>query len=174
VALLNTGTMSDRMTPTPITDDGHAWEVREETRSFQQADDPGPDAEIWRSLLPRWKAAEPQIELTDAPGVKEIAAALSPEIPEREVQMRCVQSAVASYDRAGFSAAAVTAMFIATGAPLWVERSVRLVQLRFDRPHAVVAIARGGAWEGIPIFHAWVDPAQRLTEADEDPGAEPG
>jgi hypothetical protein len=168
VAMLNTGTMSDRMTPEPITDDGHAWEVRAETRSFQEADDPGPDVQIWRSRLPRWKAAEPGIELTDAPGVKEVAAALVPERPERDVQMTCVQSAVASYDQVGFSAAAVTAMFLATGAPSWLERSVRLVQLRFDRPHAVVAIARGGAWEGIPIFHAWVDPAQRLTEAEED------
>lgn len=29
--------------------------------------------------------------------------------------------------------------------------------LSFDRPHAVVALARGGAWEGVPVVHAWVD-----------------
>ena len=29
--------------------------------------------------------------------------------------------------------------------------------LGFDRPHAVVAVARGGAWEGVPVVHAWVD-----------------
>jgi hypothetical protein len=171
VVQLNDGAIPDQMAPTAITEGGHAWNVREETRSFQDADDPGLGAEMWRSLLPRWKA-QAETDLTDAPGVGAVAAALAPGMSERAVATTCVQAAVASYDEAGFSAAAVTAIVMLTGVPTWVKRPVRLVELKFDRPHAVVAIARGGAWEGIPIFHAWVDPAQRLTEAVENPGAE--
>jgi hypothetical protein len=167
--LLNKGGISHQTAPSPTTEDGHAWSVREETETFQAANDPGPDAELWRSLLPRWKA-EATIELTDAPGVREVAAALASGIAERKVAVKSVQSAVGSYDETGFSAAAVTVIHLMTGVPSWVERSVRRVELRFDRPHAVVAIARGGAWEGVPIFHAWVDPAQRLDATDENAG----
>ena len=34
----------------------------------------------------------------------------------------------------------------------------RTKDVTFDRPHAVVAVARGGAWEGVPLFHCWVTP----------------
>ncbi len=52
--------------------------------------------------------------------------------------------------------AAVTALGIPTGVPDFVERTFRRVEITFDRPHAVIAIARGGPWEGVPIFSAWV------------------
>jgi hypothetical protein len=29
--------------------------------------------------------------------------------------------------------------------------------------HAVVAIARGGAWESVPLFHAWVTPDMHIV-----------
>ena len=46
----------------------------------------------------------------------------------------------------------------ATGVPQFVERTIRRVDVTFDRPHAVIAIARGGRWEGVPVFNAWVTP----------------
>ena len=46
-----------------------------------------------------------------------------------------------------------------TGAPEFVERTISRVDLTFDRPHAVIAIARGGPWEGVPVFNAWVTPS---------------
>ena len=144
---------------------GHAWRVREESRTFLTRDDPGPGAEVWRSRLPRWRA-EATIELERAPGVAEVGEALAAGVAEPGVGLACVQSAVAAYDGDGFSAAAVTAVVVATGMPSLVERSVSCVEVTFDRPHAVVAIARGGAWEGVPLFHAWVDPAHRLFESD--------
>jgi hypothetical protein len=44
---------------------------------------------------------------------------------------------------------------------MFVERTIRRVELMFDRPHAVIAIARGGPWEGVPVFNAWVTPSKR-------------
>jgi hypothetical protein len=47
---------------------------------------------------------------------------------------------------------------MAMGAPQFVQRTIHRVEVTFDRPHAVVAVARGGAWEGVPLFHCWVTP----------------
>ncbi|GGU38694.1 hypothetical protein [Nocardioides albus] len=130
---------------------GHAWTVREVT-AFGSA-----PADRWRSHLPEW-SAEDRHDLAAAPGVAEIAGGVMAAI-ETDTEAVCVQKAVASYDREGFKAAAVTGMMVraATGAPR--ETTVRQIDLRFDRPHAVVAVARGGAWEGIPLFDSWVTPA---------------
>lgn len=51
--------------------------------------------------------------------------------------------------------------------PEYLERKIRHVQVSFDRPHAVIAIARGGAWDGVPLFEAWVTP-EMFTAADLD------
>ncbi|NYI78760.1 hypothetical protein [Nocardioides panzhihuensis] len=129
---------------------GHAWAV-EEVTVFG-----GAPADRWRSHLPEW-SAEDRHDLDAAPGVAEIARGVMAAV-EKESEAACVQKAVASYDREGFEAAAVTGMMVrAGGAPR--ETTVRQIDLRFDRPHAVVAVARGGAWEGIPLFSSWVTPA---------------
>ncbi|MFE6645540.1 hypothetical protein ACFVJS_03190 [Nocardioides sp. NPDC057772] len=129
---------------------GHAWTV-EEVTIFG-----GTPSDRWRSHLPEW-SAEDRHDLSAAPGVGEIARGVMAAI-EEETEAACVQKAVASYDREGFEAAAVTGMMVrAAAAPR--ETKVRQIDLRFDRPHAVVAVARGGAWEGIPLFSSWVTPA---------------
>lgn len=132
-------------------EDGHAWTVQEVT-AFGSA-----PSDRWRSHLPEWNA-EDLHDLSAAPGVAEIARGVMAAV-EEESEAVCVQKAVASYDREGFKAAAVTGMMVraATAAPR--ETKVRQIDLRFDRPHAVVAVARGGAWEGIPLFSSWVTPA---------------
>lgn len=152
-AMLDAGTLDSRARSARELADGHAWTVREERRHVQERD---PD-EVWTTRLPRW-SADASIELDDAPGAREVVAALRAAMPRLEGEATCAQSATATYDEKGFSAAAVTALMVATSAPMTVDRTVRVVDVRFDRPHAVVAIARGGAWDGVPLCHAWVRP----------------
>lgn len=115
---------------------------------------------MWEARLPAWSATH-TTDLATAPGVGLIAAPIQAMLPE-ESDVSCVQNVSATYDEDGFSAAAVTVLAVAGSAPPMGEsRTIRQVTLSFDRPHAVVAVARGGAWDGIPLFHAWVDPKER-------------
>jgi hypothetical protein len=128
------------------------------TESFVGWDAPDDFDTLWRSHLPRW-SGDTVSALTGAPGVAEIVAALCEAAPALAGPFACIQTATASYDESGFTAAAITALDIVTGALDFVERTIRRVELMFDRPHAVVAIARGGPWEGVPVFNAWVTPS---------------
>ena len=157
---LNRGALWHRGHPDGTLTDGHSWTVRETTERFVEWDAPDDFEDLWSSHLPRW-SADAVNQLVDAPGVAELAAALAEAAPELAGPTKCVQSATAAYDEDGFTAAAVTAFGVALGVPTLVERTVRRVEITFDRPHAVVAIARGGAWEGVPVFHAWVTPDLR-------------
>ncbi|GAA1526166.1 hypothetical protein GCM10009788_32160 [Nocardioides humi] len=156
------GTLAPGSRPSGPLGDGHAWRVTEGVESFVAWQAPEEGAELWTSRLPAWHA-EARHELTAAPGVAEagrgLAGLLPPEALADGLDLRCVQAATATYDADGFRAAAVTALGIrAAGMPSYVDRRVRRVVLTFDRPHALVAVARGGAWEGMPLFHAWVRP----------------
>lgn len=159
-AALNAGTLVDNAFPSGMTEDdttqGHAWSIREETREFAG---PAPDegAFVWESRMPQWSAPT-RHTLTDAAGVALVTDPIRELLPDPEdSKVACVQSATARYDVEGFSAAAVTAIGIrASSMPMRQSRRVRVVTLDFHRPHAVVAIARGGAWEGILLFQAWV------------------
>ena len=158
VAKLDAGALWHGESPGGVPTDGHAWTVRETTETFIGWNAPGGDDDyLWRSHLPPWSAAVDS-ELTAAPGVAELAAALREAAPELNGPIECVQAATAAYDENGFEAAAVTALAMPAGAPPFVERTISRVEVTFDRPHAVVAIARGGAWEGVPLFHCWVTP----------------
>jgi len=74
---------------------------------------------------------------------------------------------MARYTRLGFEAAAVTAMGFAVG--MRMPGMMRIGELRFGHPYAVVAVAAsdgdtepGSAddwpdrWNGVPVFSAWV------------------
>jgi len=159
VQQLDSGQLWNHDAPGRGLTDGHAWKVIDRTRSYVDADAPAEGAQRWLSRLPAW-SADATHDLLHAPGVAEITAAIAARLPE-DSDIRCVQAATAQYDENGFSAAAVTAMgFRATGMPHFVDRTVRQVEITFDRPHALVAIARGGPWEGVPLFHAWVTPGR--------------
>ncbi|MBU2696904.1 hypothetical protein ABFU82_02920 [Nocardioides sp. WV_118_6] len=156
------GTLAHGDRPAGALADGHAWRVAEGTERFEAWGAPEDGAEVWTGRLPAWKA-EAEHDLTEAPGVAEtgrgLGALLPPEATARGIDLQCVQAATASYDADGFRAAAVTAMSVrAAGMPSYVERRVARVTVTYDRPHALVALARGGAWEGVPLFHAWVRP----------------
>ncbi|MGO9959712.1 MAG: hypothetical protein ACLP50_27670, partial [Solirubrobacteraceae bacterium] len=95
------------------------------------------------------------------------------------------QTAVASFTRYGFEAAAVTAFAVRASARL-APRHVgieRTATLRFDHPYAAVAIAVGAGepasgrsrgdstrptLEGLPVFGAWVHDPQ---EPEDEPAA---
>lgn len=158
VAGLNQGALWHGECPGGELADGHAWTAREVTERFVARDAPAEFEALWRSRLPHWQG-EARSVLTEAPGVAEIAAALAEAEPQVAGPFACVQTATAAYDESGFTAAAVTAFATVTGVPELVERTIRRVEITFDRPHAVIAIARGGPWEGVPIFQAWVSPA---------------
>jgi len=138
--------------------DGHSWKVRKVTESFIKRDAPDDFDIVWRSHLPKW-SGDTVSALSGAPGVAEIVAALSEAAPALAGPFECIQAATAAYDESGFTAAAITALAVLTGRPALVERTIRRVELIFDRPHAVIAIARGGPWEGVPVFNAWVTPS---------------
>ena len=158
VEKLNQGALWHGVYPDGEAIDGHSWTVREVTESFVGRDAPEDFDEVWCSHLPRW-SGDTVSELAGAPGVAEIVAALSEAAPTLAGPFECIQTATAAYDESGFTAAAITALAVVTGVPEFVERTIRRVELTFDRPHAVIAIARGGPWEGVPVFNAWVTPS---------------
>jgi len=160
VARLNAGELRNNSFPDDMpageVECGHAWASHETMRSYW-GDAPEDGSEVWEARLPVWSARTTH-DLTDAPGVALVAEPIQALLPE-DSDVRCIQSATATYDEEGFSAAAVTAIdVIATGMPDQHLRTVRQVSLTFNRPHAVIAIARGGAWDRIPLFQAWVTP----------------
>ena len=154
----------DRLRLLEVEADGHAWTVTD--RRERRASHTDTVLELI-STLPPWTASSDH-DLVGAPGVAEVFAAMEaffrPE--DRPLDGVAKQSAVASFSRTGFEAAAVTAMAMRAGsaAPQLREVTVRQVQVRFDRPYAVVAAVEPWsdqeAWRGLPVFSAWVDPEE--------------
>ena len=152
-----------RRVPVEALVDGHAWTVTE--RREQRT---GPSVqEEWQTYLPAWEAKSDH-DLRNAPGMAACFATLSgfarPE--DQPVSFEARQAAVASYTRTGFKAAAVTAVGMrAAGMPDFHDVLVRRVELRFERPYAVLACAAldegPEAWRGVPVFSAWVEPVRR-------------
>lgn len=87
------------------------------------------------------------------------------------VEFEARQSAVASYTREGFKAAAVTAVGMRAGSvPRFHEVVVKRIEIRFNRPFAVLACADRNVgpetWRGVPVFSAWVtEPQDTVIEA---------
>jgi hypothetical protein len=146
------GTLLERRVQARSLEDGHAWRV---VRERQVVPD-GP-TEVWDAAMPAWNL-DSSTDLMSAPGVDAVANAVLTMVPGEPLEVSCVQSATATYTSEGFVAAAVTVLaFLGSAGEPQPPRKVHHVSLRFDRPHAVVALARGGAWEGVPLVHAWVD-----------------
>ena len=170
VARLDDGALWHAEIADGLPEHGHSWRAESLRRQLTDGvlqrlptDDEG-RPQLWTSRLPVW-AARDSIDLGGAPGVAEAGSALTPEEPAAATS--CRQVVRAEYDADGFKAAAVTAMARVGSAPLFVETDVRCVDLDLRGPHAVVAVARGGAWEGVPLVSAWVTGP---TEADADGG----
>jgi hypothetical protein len=154
--------------------DGHAWTVVEgEATAFAGES----RIEHCDAVLPAWKACSEHDLMRQADfGFIAGSAGLVRLIPPdpRGSAIAARQSAVASYDRLGFEAAAVTAWGVRAGAapvkPVTVP--ARRGRLRFGRPYAVVAAAVDrrwdassggellGPWHQLPVFSAWVEETQ--------------
>ena len=166
-----------------LPDKGHAWIVRKRVL----ADFNGPERIVKSEVtIPAWTAETKLENLIETPGigfsevVKAILQQLPPEPPGSRAQ--ATQAARARFDTNGFSAAAVTVIHVATMAQRLALRPrlaiERTVEVRFDRPFAVVAttsaVPRGqvrSLWAGLPAFGAWVtepmEPsAPKMTQED--------
>jgi hypothetical protein len=145
---------------------GHAWTVSERTE-YRSG---GPEVQTeWCSYLPAWSATSNH-DLKNAPGVPLVFDALTgfARAEDLPVEFSAKQTAVASYTRTGFKAAAVTAIgMLAAGMPSLHEVLVRRIELRFNRPYAVLACAARDdgptAWRGVPVFSAWVTEPQEAA-----------
>ena len=172
-AMLRGDTAEARVIPTDQLTDGHAWTVTERrVRGFG-----GSSVEIrWRSHQPAWSASSSH-DLDYAPGMPEVFSTLAgfarPE--DQPALLAAKQTAVASYGREGFTAAAVTAIAMAPGSmPTVREVLVRCIDVRFNRPYAVLATAAKDqgpiAWRGVPLFSAWITkPDDTAVEAPHHP-----
>ncbi|WP_135459625.1 hypothetical protein [Mycobacterium sp. DL99] len=162
-AMLRGDGCAARRVPVEELADGHAWTVTE--RHERRVGGPDVHAE-WSTYLPAWSATSDH-DLENAPGVAPVFGALRgfarPE--DLPVEFSARQSVVAAYTREGFKAAAVTAIGMVAGSvPRFHEVLVRRIEIRFNRPFAVLACADRydgpEAWRGVPVFSAWVTEPQ--------------
>ncbi|MCL2468288.1 MAG: hypothetical protein FWF02_02335 [Micrococcales bacterium] len=142
---------------------GHAWTLDESTRRMVSTVDRTSTA---HAHLPAWDAAT-TTGLEREPWFAAAQATMGQWVRIRG-PLDGRQSAAASYDRTGFTAAAVTAFTARLGAaaPVHPPRDVRIrhLEVRFDRPYAVVALIHPvdaldrtmDRWKGVPVFNAWV------------------
>jgi hypothetical protein len=160
----------------PLT--GHSWVVRERTlENFR-----GPERiECSELTIPAWSAQTELCDLIAAPGTgfAEIARAVLGQLPPdpRGDRASAAQAARARFDTNGFSAAALTVLYtVGAAQPPPPGRTLeRTVEVRFDRPFAVVAatntneFARPGTvlLRGLPAFGAWVTEPREPSEPDE-------
>jgi hypothetical protein len=172
-ALLRGDDRAARRIPDDELTDGHAWTVTESRE--QRAGGPAVQT-IWLSHLPAWSVTSTH-DLNDAPGVQWVFDALTafakPE--DMPVHFSAKQTAVASYTKTGFKAAAATAIgMVAAGMPSLHEVLVRRITLRFNRPYAVLACAAQDdeplAWRGVPVFSGWVTEPQEAETTTPPPG----
>jgi hypothetical protein len=153
----------------PLEDAGRPWTITE--KDVPTAEPEGRE-EAYVSVLPAWDA-KTHLELDDpALGFGLAADVLGLRIGRTDLSAKAVQAAVATYTASGFEAAAVTvSAFAASAARRTRPGRRRTATLHFGRPYAVVARATeiiaepsptepggplGRAWDGLPIFSAWI------------------
>ncbi|QOK23981.1 hypothetical protein IGS73_06290 [Janibacter indicus] len=184
VAMLDDGALWHAEIADGLPERGHSWRAATVRRDLLASElqrlptDAEGQPQLWTSRLPVWSAQD-SIDLGAAPGVAQVGSALTPEEPAAATD--CRQVVRAEFDADGFKAAAVTAMARVGSAPEFVKARVRRVDLDLRGSHAVVAVARGGAWEGVPLVSAWVsgpnymdsdgEALELLAETDPDEAA---
>ena len=160
----------------PLT--GHAWVVRERllenVRGFERV-------ERFEVTIPAWTAETKLTNLIAAPGTgfAEVVSAMIGHLPPdpRGDRADAAQVVKARFDTNGFSAAALTVFEgESAGDRLHLRQAIeRTVEVRFDRPFAVVAATTSGGsthprsdlWRGLPAFGAWVTEPAEPSEPDE-------
>ena len=143
---------------------GGFWDVEEGT-AYLTGYPVGGRASSHAAYIPSWKI-QSDINLLSPvrPGIRETLETLGGMLRESG-PASVKQSAYAAFTRYGFEAAAVTA--VAMFGSNFVARTQypnRALSVRFGHPYAVVAVSSSlGAWNSVPLFHAWVTETQ---EAD--------
>ena len=160
--------------------DGHSWELTEREVATVRAGER--QQRIEAVTLPAWKVKSDLDLLTGTPfGAEEALLVLQTLIGPRPTdQFQASQTAVASFNRFGFEAAAVTAIAIRAMAiaPPRQRGIERAASLRFDHPYAAIAVAGAVAdapsrpasakdFGCLPLFTAWVATPE---EPEDDPG----
>ncbi|MFI6069671.1 hypothetical protein ACIA47_31030 [Micromonospora sp. NPDC051227] len=143
------------------------WTLTEERVRTQARDG---REERHTAVLPCWSTRSDHDLTAPALGFPAVAATLATAMALPVERFEARQTAVARFDRYGFEAAAVTAMFGLTSLP--PEGVARIAELRFGHPYAVVAVATDagadgvtGPWHGVPVFSAWVAEPEEASEA---------
>ncbi|MEI6623192.1 MAG: hypothetical protein WCP28_14925 [Actinomycetes bacterium] len=160
--------------------EGAAWTIAESQQKRHGA--MSDRTEEVSALLASWSATSDH-DLLAAPGMAAVLPGLEGMLRPQYLpaDFEAKQVATARYSRTGFTAAAVSALGMQAGA-MPVSRVVlnRSATIRFNRPHAVVAIAhdqvpdldRGWGtknlglpqWSNVPVFSAWVaHPSDRAS-----------
>lgn len=120
----------------------------------------------YRTYLPAW-SGECVWDINDLGLVDSLYAISTVELP-----VEAKQSIVASYNKNGFEAAAITYFAIAgTSLPRISEERVRTLEVNFSHPYAVVAYVPASvaneshsSWRNIPVYNAWVKKASAVQE----------
>jgi hypothetical protein len=158
---------------------GHSWQITEREVPTYSA---GQRVQrIAGVSLPAWELqGNVDLEMSSAFATAPALAVLRRLIgPRPDDDTAAVQTAVASFTRYGFAAAAITTLSwgaVAGRVPpseLGVERSATL---RFDHPYAAIAMAGRApttepdksAFTGLPLFSAWIN---NPTDVNDDPAA---
>jgi hypothetical protein len=155
--------------------DGPLWTLTEEP-IMTTADD-GRE-ERCTAVLPAWSARSVHSLRADTLGFPAAAAALFEILGPEVRKYTACQSVLATYSRIGFEAAAITSFKVMSRPARTRAGVLRVAELRFGHPYAVVAVATddrsrplisasqtNGPWHGVPVFSAWV---ATPTDANDD------
>jgi hypothetical protein len=152
---------------------GHSWTVTERERLAWQ---PGQRFERFSdAYLPAWTQQSATDLLASDTFAADAAIAALQHATSTCGPTAAQQTAIATFDRYGFEAAAVTAMWTAvSGKPRDPTETglERIAQLRFDHPFAAIAVDSSDpfdspTWGGLPLFEAWVtSPKEPEPERD--------
>ncbi|MEN3307097.1 MAG: hypothetical protein V7603_3299, partial [Micromonosporaceae bacterium] len=145
------------------------------TLSERPAPTTAPDGREERctAVLPAWSATSEHDLDHDGLGLPAAARALAAVLGLGDYLYVAKQSAVARYSRFGFEAAAVSALAVTLGFQEPREGLLRVADLRFGHPFAVVAVATRRhpdghpvPWHGLPVFSAWITEVEDAGAAE--------
>jgi hypothetical protein len=158
--------------------EGPLWTLREQPTRTSAGDG---REEALTATLPAWSMrGDHNLEHPDL-GFPAAAAALDGLLDGNVGAYSARQSVMARYSRVGFEAAAATAMGERSARPSRCDGVLRIAELRFGHPFAVVAVATdrhydrvaqawvGGPWHRLPVFSAWVVDPDDADPDDADP-----
>jgi Serpin (serine protease inhibitor) len=158
---------------------GHSWQIDEREIQTRQS---GERVErVAGASLAAWHVqARLDLKLSERFGSAPALATMGELIHDPDDETRAAQTAVASFTRYGFEAAAVTTFMRAAAAIRAPDRRgvQRTAILRFDHPYAALAIAgrpvpsklpgrtteRRSPFAGLPVFAAWVHTPEEIDE----------